>query len=259
MKESELIFGIMSTFNKTEFSTSDFKQLINPFGVTESCLRTNLSRMCQKELLKIRHEGKKAFYSFNNKGKSIKSNVALSFKSPDWNEWDKSWWGVLFSLPNVNTFERYYIRKKLLAYRFVSLYHGFWIQPLNPNEKINYHFNNALFNKYCTIIRFKYHNDISKAKIIKLWKLNEINNDMKSKIKTIKTNKDKIKRFSPKQAYIKKMLIGNEIVNTLFKDPLLPEIFLPDGWKGNVLRKIFFHLDNELTKISRPYWEKILK
>lgn len=61
------------------------------------------------------------------------------------------------------------------------------------------------------------------------------------------------------QALVEKMVVGDEIVNILFKDPLLPEVFLPEEWKGKELRQGFIEWDNEVTNISRPYFWRIFK
>ena len=45
--------------------------------------------------------------------------------------------------------------------------------------------------------------------------------------------------FSPKYALQEKMYTGGIIVDLLFKDPLLPDIFLPKDWKGDELKKKF--------------------
>lgn len=259
MKESDLIFGLMATFNKKEFSISYLKYLTEPFKITESSLRTNLSRMTRKDLLKSRHEGKRAYYSFGRRGKTIKSNVALSFKSLNCSRWDNSWLGVLFSVPDIKKSERYYIRKKLLAYRFVSLYPGFWIRPFNKKENIKESLKNLIENKYCRMIRFQYFNGLSNKEVAKLWKLNEINKSFINGLRIIKRSRDKLEKLLPKQALIEEMIVGNKIVKILFKDPLLPKNFLLKDWRGEELKEEFSIWIKEIKKISKPYWEKVFK
>jgi DNA-binding transcriptional regulator PaaX len=53
------------------------------------------------------------------------------------------------------------------------------------------------------------------------------------------------------------MVVGNKVVKQLFKDPLLPDKFLPINWYGEKLRVKFKKWDNETTENSKPYWKKI--
>lgn len=62
---------------------------------------------------------------------------------------------------------------------------------------------------------------------------------------------------NPKESLIGKMEIGNLVVPILFKDPLLPDRFLPKDWHGDKLRQQFREWDRMATEKSKPYWEKI--
>ena len=45
MKDSDLIYGIMASLGEDEYSVNYLKYLLSPFNVTDSSLRTVLSRM----------------------------------------------------------------------------------------------------------------------------------------------------------------------------------------------------------------------
>lgn len=255
MKESDLIFGIMASFGQEEYSINDLKHLLSPFNITESCLRTNLSRLKKRNILKTRNEGKKVFYSFLNKGIIIKSSVAHSFKSLDWSNWDKSYRGILYSVPETNKAKRHSIRKKLVSYRFVSYFSGFWIRPYHEKET----FLNEIFeSKHCEIIKFYHTTEITKEKANDLWKINDINNQFKTAIDLLEKKMKKIGSYSPKQALIEKMNIGNEIIHIIFQDPLLPKDFLSKDWMADILREKFIEWDKRVTNQSKPYWENII-
>ncbi len=86
--------------------------LTTPFKISEPSLRTNLSRMVSKGVLQVRKEKRKAFYRFTTLSGKIGSNVSLSFKTPDWSGWNNKWWGISFSLPEIEKSERYKIRTR---------------------------------------------------------------------------------------------------------------------------------------------------
>ncbi len=257
MNDSELIFGIMSAYGRHAYSFYELEHLTAPFGVTETSLRTSLSRMIQKNMIQSEKEGKAAFYSLSQRGSRISSNIAFSFRGLDWSSWDKRWWGILFTVPDMKNPQRYAIRKKLIAYRFINLYPGFWIRPLHPKERIQDHLQSLIDSKNCTLIRFDFYQEVTKGDISRIWKLDEINHSFEAVIKTVREHLDAAEAYTPEEGLKYKLLVGNEIVNALFCDPMLPDEFLPDEWKGDELRKLFMEFDKRMSLIAKPYVDKV--
>ncbi|MFP4016645.1 MAG: PaaX family transcriptional regulator C-terminal domain-containing protein [Halanaerobiales bacterium] len=247
----------MASSNKREFSISQLMQLCSLFDINESQLRTNLSRMSEKGLLESKRKGRKAYYSFADKGDSLKQNISLSFRSLDWGNWDNKWWGVSFSLPDEKNTKRYYIRKKLSVYRFVSYNPGFWIRPLNRSENLEKKLNKVFSSKYCCVTKFEFYNEISKEEVSTLWNLEDINKDFKNALEIIKESRMKILKLSPEEAFKAKILTGNSIVNTLFRDPLLPKIYLPENWAAEKLKSQFDLWNEEINKISKEFLKNL--
>ena len=257
MKGSALVFAIMTSSNKKEYSITELIQLCSLFDITESHLRTILSRMASSGLLVARREGKNAYYKFAEKGIVLKQNVALSFQSLDWDDWDKKWWGVSFSVPDVEKKARHYIRKKLTAYRFVSLNPGFWVRPKNKADQLEHHLQSIISNKHCCMIQFDFFNELSKGTASALWNLKALNKDFEDGLELIRESREKIRHLSPAAAFKEKIITGDNVVNILFKDPMLPELFLPDHWAAGALKRAFALWNKEITEISNVYLNTI--
>lgn len=253
MKDNELIFGLMSAYGRYEYSFEELKKLTAPFDVSESSLRTNLSRMIQKNTVQSRKHGKTAYYGLSKKGSRISSNIAFSFKGLDWSGWDRKWWGVLFTVPDEKSPQRHAIRKKLIAYRFANLYPGFWIRPVHPEERIAHHLSTLIENKHCTLIQFDFYQAVTKADVDKLWKVEAVNCVFKETINLVSEHMQKLGGYSPEEGLKSRILVGNEIVNALFRDPLLPDEYLPEDWKAEELRQLFTAFDKKMTQVAEPY------
>jgi len=256
MKESELIYSIMASFSKPDYTINQLKYLLAPFAINESCIRTNLSRMKRKKLVSSHSWGKKVFYRISNKGSKIGHNVAHSFHSLDWKNWDKSFWGVVFSVPEAQKANRHNIRKNLLAYRFAMYSKGFWIRPYHPKEEF---IKDIFLDKHCHLFTFYNIKEIPAALISKLWDLKTVNRHFMEALQLLDKKYKELVNYSAEQALIEKMLVGERMIHTIFKDPLLPDFYLPDNWKVDQLRKEFFNWDKAVTAAARPYWEKIFK
>lgn len=243
----------MSSLGRSQYSFDDLKHLTSPFKVTETSMRTCLSRMIREGTIQSTKDGKTAFYGLSHKGKTISSNISLCFKELDWSQWDREWWGLLFSVPGPQNQQRHRIRKKLVAYRFASLYSGFWIRPLNCQERVQDRLSSLIDTENCSLIRFKFDQEITKENVAKLWKIAQINEIFAAMTELIEENLCKAGEYNPEQGLLYKLLIGNEIVNAPFNDPMLPDEFLPNNWKGKQLRKLFVTFDKTMTRIARPY------
>lgn len=258
MKESHLIFGLMATFNKPYYTFGDIYHLTRPFDVSESSIRTILSRMVYRNEISTFRENKQVHYRFAEKGIKMNAIASLAFHPPTWENWDHRWWGVTFTIPDIKNEQRYRIRKKLQAYHFANLYPGFWIRPYHIEEKIDEKLKSWANRKDIKIIDFRFQDPLARDEIRKLWNIDKLNQQYETGLTIIgeaRTNPC----LSPERALVLKMEVGNEVVNLLFSDPLLPDEYLPANWKGNHLRKSFLKWDKEITKQSKPYWFEIFK
>ncbi len=256
MKESDLIFGLMATFGKEKYSFFQLNHLVKPFHVEESCLRTNLSRMSKRGILKKTRQSNKLFYHFSKQALEQKSNVALGFKALDWSHWDESWTGVLFSVPEINKSRRYQIRKMLSEHRYAKLHPGFWIKPMHQNDLTDFT-QSIKTEKYCKSIQFKYMDAVSDREVCELWNIDKINQKLSHGLSLIEHKERMLNDLNPEQALVEKMVVGDTIVKTLFMDPLLPKRFLPDDWNGNELRKRFAQWNLMVTQASKCYSDSI--
>ncbi len=256
MLDSELIFGIMASLDKQEFSVTDLKYLTEPFNITESNLRTALSRMVKKGVLANRRSGKQAYYSISKKGHTISANVALRFKTTDWSGWNGMWWGVCFSISETKSRYRYKIRKKLVNYHFKPLYSGFWIRPCHPEQNFSEILDSYYIKETARLISFKPEIDFTKDFIIRLWELEKLNQIYEENLYSLQAQKDLVKN-DPEHAFISMIQTGNKGVKTLFRDPLLPDCFLPDNWKAGIFRNEFNLFIRQAKEESRKFWEEI--
>lgn len=257
MKERDLILGFMAAFGKEEYSIADFLYLLKPFNVNESSLRTNLSRIAQKGIIVSRRAGRKSYYRFAGKGGRVRSNIGFSFRTPDWSDWDKSWWGIVFSVPETHKSKRHTIRKKLTAYRFISLYPGFWIRPYNQREDIDLALQTVFESIHCRAIRFHPLQGLTQKEVVALWKLDETIRKCERGLALLTAKQAELSAWTPEQALVEKMEVGGEVVPILFLDPLLPPEFLPPNWRMDNLRQAFRDWDRAVSTASKPYWEHI--
>ncbi len=168
------------------------------------------------------------------------------------------WWGVSFSVPELEKQERHYIRTKLSAYRFVPYHPGFWIRPLYKGDKFEQRLDSVFSNKHCLAIRFEFVHPLSRKEVSKLWNLNAINSGFKKCLALVKNSRKRIPLLQPEKVFIEKIYTGNDIVRVLFKDPLLPDAYLPDDWAAGKLKTEFALWYADIQKFSKPFLDKAI-
>gem|GEM_PF-5427086 len=84
-----------------------------------------------------------------------------------------------------------------------------------------------LRSDYCRLIRFYNHNEFSPDQVNRMWNLDAVNKELMDGIVLMEQSTQKLKTFSPPMVLVEKMTVGNTIVNTIFRDPMLPPQFLP--------------------------------
>jgi DNA-binding transcriptional regulator PaaX len=258
MKDGDLIIGIMASMDRGEYAVQALLALTRPFGVSPASLRTALSRFLKKGVLEVSRKDGKPAYSFSGKGRRITGNVAAAFAAPDRSPWDGTFWGLAFSLPAESKNARYALTKKLSLYRFASLYPGFWIRPLREAERLDEKLKTIFADPGCRAIRFRPLKALGKAEAARLWDLDGAAAAMREAISASSAALKRSGGLDPEEAFIQKITIGERIVAALFRDPLLPRVFLPPDWPAPELRRLFTRFDAVMTARSRPFRKGIL-
>ncbi|MDP3448960.1 MAG: hypothetical protein Q8R87_00145, partial [Anaerolineaceae bacterium] len=169
MKDSDIIFAFFAVLKVDELSINQLMLLASPFNITETNMRSTLSRMHTKNVIEVRKDGRKAFYHIGTRGKRIGSNVSRHFKDPDWSNWNGSYWSAAFSLSNSSA--RYRVQKKLLAYRFRAFYPGLWIRPFHPDENVPDVFKDSIQAGSFDLFHGSFVTEISRERIAELYEL----------------------------------------------------------------------------------------
>jgi len=100
-------------------------------GVGEQAVRSTLTRMVNRGLLRRQREGRKMFFGLTPQA----TRVLIDGRTRIWekgavnDDWDGSWTLLAFSLPDSWKRQRHDLRSRLTWSGFGALYSGLWIAP----------------------------------------------------------------------------------------------------------------------------------
>jgi len=256
MKDSDIIFAFFVSLQVDELSINQLMLLASPFNITETNVRSTLSRMNSQNVIQVRKEGRTAFYHIGERGRQIGSNVSRHFKKPDWSNWDGSYWAVAFSLSDSRA--RYRVQKKLLAYRFRAFYPGLWIRPFHPDENVPDVFKLLIQAGSFDLFHGSFVREMSPEKIAALYELEATAATLLHALTVALRSIEAVSTLSPEKAFIEWLITGDALVKALAQDPLLPPALLPETWPASELRQIFSRWNALYLKRSSPFVHQVL-
>jgi DNA-binding transcriptional regulator PaaX len=256
MKDVDALFAFFAVLQADELSVRQILALASPFGITETNVRSALSRMHARNLITVRKTGRTARYRMGPRGGRIGSNVSRHFREPDWTGWDGSFWISAFSLPDSRS--RHRVRKKLLAYRFRALYPGFWIRPFHPDERMEEPFREFLRMGGFDLFRGTSLGELSPKRMAELYDLHDTAGKIRKILSALRRSHRSIPSLSPEAVFIRWLRMGDVVVKTLVRDPLLPPKFLPPHWPAPELRRVFRRWNTLCAERSAPFVQAAL-
>ncbi len=256
MKDADILYAFFVSLPVDELSMPQLKALASPFGITETNVRSTLSRLHSRNVIEIRKEGRTAYYRLGARGKRIGSNVGRHFREPDWSGWDRSYWAAAFSSPDSRA--RYQVQKKLLAYRFRALYPGLWIRPFHPDEAIPEVFKDALQAGGFDLFHGACAREIPRERIAELYELKATVRTLHQALAAARRSSKAAATLSPAAAFTEWLITGDTLVQALAQDPLLPPILLPALWPASELRQVFRRWNTLYAEGSAPFVHQAL-
>ncbi len=257
MTDSDLIYGLFATFDYPCFSISQLKCLTAPFEVSETSLRSILSRMKKQNVLEISRKGRTAFYTPTAGCRRFGANTARAFHEPEHVEWDGKIVSAAFSLSDSSS--RYQLQKKLKEYRFAPLFPGFWVRPFSDEYDYNFVFNDFIKSGNCCLTIGLMTPEMTPGTAAELWNLKELWAIMEKQVASLEITYSSLESLSAEEVFRKKMEEGDAAVRILAEDPLLPPVLQGNTRPGAELRQVFMKFDKKATELSRPFWSACLK
>ncbi len=257
MTDSDLIYGLFATFDYQCFSIRQLKCLTAPFEVSETSLRSVLSRMKKQGVLEISRKGRTAFYTPTGKCRNYGGNVARAFKEQNPIDWSGEMVTAAFSISDSSA--RYSLQKRLREYRFATIFPGVWIRPYLGYEKYDEVFEEVIKTKCCCLTIGPMFPELTREDAAVLWNLEKLSEQMRRQIHRTQESYKYLNELSAEEVFRKKMEEGDAAVRILAEDPMLPAVLQDKTWPGAELRQEFFKFNKKATELSLPFWSSCLR
>lgn len=242
-------------------------RLLGYFGVSPQAVRSTVSRMTRRGLLRVERIGSRSYYALTPKSARIIEEGArriFHFHSPG-DQWDGQWHLVTYSIPEDEREARDRLRQELEWLGFGMLTAALWISPHDHRREIE-QLATALGVRARVEIFTARHDGFADARgiVARCWDLSKINTRYAAFIAKYKPLYDEHRRLlsngndlEPSQYFVRRFSLIHEYRRFLLKDPELPAELLPSDWRGTEAATLFRQYHDLLADKANAFFYQV--
>ncbi len=221
-------------------------ELMGDLGFDERAVRSAISRMKQRGILKVERRGRRSGYRLTDEAKAILAEGDKRlFASRQAASLEDGWVVVIFSVPETERRKRHLLRSRLVWQGFGNVSAGVWIAPWRQVEDTRALIVQLGLKEYVEIFR-GHHEAFGplSEKASAWWNLAELSTAYERFVgeRSLLLEKWRSHQGSPREAFVDYMETVAAWQRFPYLDPGLPRELLPPTWEGQRASEIFLEL-----------------
>ena len=244
-------------------------RLLGHFGVSQQAVRSTVSRMTRRGMLRVDRIGTRSFYSLTPEStKVIEAAAARIFHSHSpRNTWDGQWRLVTYSIPENAREARDRLRHELGWMGFGMLTNALWISPHDCRPEVDQLATSLGLCDHIEMFTARHEGFASAESIVaRCWNLPAINARYAAFIDKYKPMYEQHLRLlklgddlQPSQYFVHRFNLIHEYRRFPFKDPELPSELLPKEWRGTEATNLFRQYHDLLADKANAFFYSVFE
>ncbi len=242
-------------------------RLLGYFGVSQQGVRSTVSRMTRRGLLRVDRIGTRSFYSLTDAStKIIEAGAARIFHAHSPRDtWDGQWRLVTYSIPESEREARDHLRRELEWMGFGMLTNALWISPHDYRREVEQLAESLGLCAHIEMFTARHDGFADPATIVaRCWNLPAINARYAAFIEKYKPMYEQHVRLlqrgddlEPSQYFVHRFNLIHEYRRFPFRDPELPSELLPVGWRGTEAANLFKQYHDLLADKANAFFYSV--
>lgn len=240
--------------------------LLAPFGISESAVRTTLSRMARKGWLRTERRGRLSFYDLTGRGRQLLERDAQRIYHPPRDaSWDGTWTMVAYSIPEEQRELRDRFRTRLTWLGFGSLGGGLWICPHEVEGPVaEYAREFGLADHVAVFHAARLSPSVVERIVDRCWDLDAIHERYMAFVWRHEPEHRASARaledgtLLPEVAFVRRFELIHEYRDFPLVDPYLPRALLPENWGGDRAARLFEEYHGLLAEPADRWVDAVL-
>lgn len=242
-------------------------RLLGYFGLSQQAVRSTVSRMTRRGMLRIDRIGTRSYYSLTDKSATMIEEGAariFHFHSPR-DPWDGQWHLVTYSVPENEREARDRLRQELEWMGFGMLTNALWISPHDYRREIEHVAETLGLCSRVELFTARHDGFADAASIVaRCWDLPAINaryiafiNKYKPEYEQhchrLETGDD----LEPSEYFVRRFNLIHEYRRFPYIDPELPAELLPADWRGTEAGALFRQYHDLLANKANAFFYSV--
>ncbi len=242
-------------------------RLLSYFGISQQAVRSTVSRMTRRDLLRIDRIGTRSCYSLTEKSARMMEEGAariFHFHAPR-DRWDGQWHLVTYSIPENEREARDRFRQELGWLGFGMLANALWISPHDFHQEIEQLAESLGIRSRVELFTAHHDGFSDQANIVaRCWDLSRINARYAAFIEKYQPLYDEHCRrltsgddFEPSLYFVHRFSLIHEYRRFPYIDPELPHELLPPEWCGDRAVNLFRAYHDLLADKANAFFKSV--
>lgn len=244
-------------------------RLLSYFGLSQQAVRSTVSRMTRRDLLRIDRVGPRSYYSLTEKSaKWIEEGATriFHFHAPR-KPWDRQWRLVTYSVPESEREARDRLRQELSWMGFGMLTSALWISPHDYGAEVERLAESLRVRSRVEIFTARHDGFADQATIVRrCWNLSQIDARYLAFIEKYRpAYQEHCRRLAdggdvePNQYFVRRFNLIHEYRRFPYIDPELPAELLPSNWRGNEAANLFREYHDLLAEKANAFFYSVFE
>lgn len=253
------LFGDYVRYRGGRARLRTLSRLMGSFGVGDSTVRVVLTRLRKEGWFDSWREGRETVYGLNDKSMHLLDEGRSRIFDRARDEWDRTWYMVIYSVPESDRAVRERVRKELAWLGFGPLAPSTYICPHNRLRQARESLGDEPALQLDTLRCQSDGLPADREMAARCWDLDSLNEDYLTLLETYRKRMPVYRSGSlaPEEALIERMRLTYDYRKFPFRDPDLPSELLPAGWLGREAHELFLEAHDLLRAPAEKFYDEI--